>query len=253
MGMPEATIEIRDLVKVYHERARGEVRAVDGITFSCRSGEIFGLLGPNGAGKTTTLRTVSTVLEPTEGSVRVMGRDTRSDPVAVRRSIGFYSSTTALFPRLTPRETLTFFAEVNGYSGDLSHRVEALIGEFDLEGYADVRVERLSQGMKQKVSLARTVVHEPPVLVLDEPTTGLDVLNAREIRERISRLRDIGKTVLFSTHIMAEAEKLCDRIAVIHEGRLLGLGTLEELRETTGQRYLEDAFVELLLESRADG
>ena len=251
--MSQATIEISDLVKVYHDRARGEVRAVDNISFSCRSGEIFGLLGPNGAGKTTTLRTVSTVLEPTGGSVRVMGVDTRRDPVAVRRSIGFYSSTTALFPRLTPRETLTFFAEVNGYAGDVTARVEALIDQFDISGYSDVRVERLSQGMKQKVSLARTVVHDPPVLVLDEPTTGLDVLNAREIRERISRLRDGGKTVLFSTHVMAEAEKLCDRIAVIHEGRLLGLGTLDQLRERTGQRYLEDAFVELLLESRADG
>ena len=251
--MADSTIEIENLVKVYHDKARGEVRAVDGISFSCRHGEIFGLLGPNGAGKTTTLRTVSTVLEPTAGLVRVMGMDTSADPVAVRRSIGFYSSTTALFPRLTPRETLAFFAKVNGYGGDVRDRVEELIDDLDLGGYADVRVERLSQGMKQKVSLARTVVHDPPVLILDEPTTGLDVLNAREMRDRISTLRHRGKTVLFSTHIMAEAEKLCDRIAIIHEGRLLGTGTLEELRQRTGERYLEDAFVSLLLKRRADG
>jgi len=251
--MADSTIEIENLVKVYHDKARGEVRAVDGISFSCRPGEIFGLLGPNGAGKTTTLRTVSTVLAPTGGVVRVMGTDTSTDPVAVRRSIGFYSSTTALFPRLTARETLAFFAEVNGYGGDVRERVEELIRDLDLGGYADVRVERLSQGMKQKVSLARTVVHDPPVLILDEPTTGLDVLNAREMRDRISTLRDRGNTVLFSTHIMGEAEKLCDRIAIIHEGKLLGTGTLEELRERTGERYLEDAFVNLLPKRRADG
>jgi len=251
--MQDSTIQIENLVKVYHDRARGEVRAVDDITFSCRSGEIFGLLGPNGAGKTTTLRTVSTVLQPTSGTVRVMGIDARQDPVGVRRSIGFYSSTTALFPRLTARETLRFFAEVNGYTGDIRQRVEEVIHDLDLGSYADVRVDRLSQGMKQKVSLARTDIHDPPVLILDEPTTGLDVLNAREIRNRISTLRDRGKTVLFSTHIMAEAEKLCDRIAIIHEGRLLGTGTLGEIRERTGERYLEDAFVKLLLRRGADG
>ena len=251
--MSDSTIEIENLVKVYRDRARGEVRAVDDISLRCRPGEILGLLGPNGAGKTTTLRTVSTVLEPTSGSVRVMGMDTVVHPVEVRRSIGFYSSTTALFPRLTPRETLTFFAEINGFSGSVRQRVEGLIQQMEISGYADVRVEKLSQGMKQKVSLARTVVHDPPVLILDEPTTGLDVMAAREIRKRISTLRDHGKTVLFSTHIMAEAEKLCDRIAIIHEGRLLGTGTLEELRQLTGERYLEDAFVSLLLRNRADG
>ncbi len=251
--MPDSTIRIENLVKVYHDRTRGEVRAVDGISFSCLAGEIFGLLGPNGAGKTTTLRTVSTVLEPTSGRVSVMGMDTSSDPVSVRRSIGFYSSTTALFPRLTPRETLTFFAEINGYRGDVGRRVKEIVDDLDLGGYADVRVDRLSQGMSQKVSLARTVVHDPPVLILDEPTTGLDVLNAREMRNRIAVLRDRGKTVLFSTHVMAEAEKLCDRLAIIHEGRLLGVGTLEEFRDRTGERYLEDAFVKLLLRRGADG
>jgi sodium transport system ATP-binding protein len=251
--MPDSTIRIENLVKVYHDRARGEVRAVDGISFSCHAGEIFGLLGPNGAGKTTTLRTVATVLEPTGGTVSVMGIDTSIDPVAVRRSIGFYSSTTALFPRLTARETLTFFAEINGFRGDVGRRVEEIVDDLDLGGYADVRVDRLSQGMRQKVSLARTVVHDPPVLILDEPTTGLDVLNAREMRDRIATLRDRGKTVLFSTHVMAEAEKLCDRIAIIHEGGLLGTGTLQELRDRTGERYLEDAFVKLLLRRGADG
>ncbi|MBD3369601.1 ATP-binding cassette domain-containing protein [Candidatus Fermentibacteria bacterium] len=244
-----ATVTAENLTKIFHDKSRGEVRAVDGIDFGCSSGEIFGLLGPNGAGKTTTLRMVATVLEPTSGRISVLGRNTRKHPVLTRRSMGFYSSTTALYQKLTARETVEFFAGINGYpEAKIRNRAEDLIRSFDMESFANTRVEKLSQGMKQKVSLARTVAHDPPVLVFDEPTMGLDVINAVRTRKIITELRDQGKTVLFSTHVMSEAEKLCDRIAIIHEGRLLACGTMEELRRRTGLHYLEDVFLHLLRE-----
>lgn len=248
-GASNATVIAESLTKIFHDKSRGEIRAVDGVDFSCSSGEIFGLLGPNGAGKTTTLRMVATVLEPTSGRITVLGRDTRKRPVLTRRSMGFYSSTTALYQKLTARETVEFFAGVNGYPEDrIGKRTEELIVSFGMEDFADTRVEKLSQGMKQKVSLARTVAHDPPVLVFDEPTMGLDVINAVKTREIITQLRDQGKTVLFSTHVMSEAEKICDRIAIIHEGQLLAVGTLDDLRRKTGLRYLEDIFLHLLRE-----
>ena len=162
----------------------------------------------------------------------------------MRRHLGFYSSTTALYPRLTGRETLDFFARINGYPDDrVRDRVEALIDRFGFREYAGVRVDKLSQGMKQKVSIARTVAHDPPVLIFDEPTVGLDVLNALEMQKVIGEFRDEGKTVIFSTHIMSEAERLCDRIAIIHHGRIHACDTLDALRAATGKRYLEDIFV----------
>jgi sodium transport system ATP-binding protein len=165
-------------------------------------------------------------------------------PEDVRRSLGFYSASTALYPRLTGRETLEFFARINGYpANQVNRRVEALIERFGIAEYADARVEKLSSGMKQKISIARTIVHDPPVLIFDEPTVGLDVMAALEMQRVIHELRGEGKCIIFSTHIMSEAEKLCDRIAIIHQGRLLALGTLEEHRQATGQHYLEDIFV----------
>ncbi|MEX2531077.1 MAG: ATP-binding cassette domain-containing protein [Gemmatimonadota bacterium] len=232
------------LTKVFYDEDRGEVRAVDSVDISCGRGEIFGLLGANGAGKTTTLRMLSTILRPTAGRAWVMGHEVRAAPEEVRRNLGFYSASTALYPKITPRETLRFFARVNGFPRDrVEGRVEELIRRFRIEEYADTRVERLSSGMKQKVSIARTVVHDPPVLIFDEPTVALDVLNAIELREFISELRDEGKAILFSTHIMSEAEQLCDRIGIIHRGAILATGTLEELREKTGLHYLEEIFV----------
>ena len=239
-----APIVITDLAKTFYDESRGEVRAVDGISFECRPGEIFGLLGANGAGKTTTLRMLSTILQPTAGNASVMGHDVRLDPEGVRRSLGFSSATTALYPRLTARETLDFFARINGWPEPLvRERVDALIARFDIGHYADTQVARLSQGMKQKVSIARTVVHDPPVLIFDEPTVGLDVLNAIEMQKVIAEFRAEGKTIVFSTHIMSEAEKLCDRIAIIHAGKIHACDTLQNLRAATGQHYLEDIFV----------
>ena len=238
------SVRVQALQKSFWDESRGEVRAVDGIDFECHQGEVFGLLGANGAGKTTTLRMLATILKPTGGSASLNGYDVIAAPEDVRRSLGFYSASTALYPRLTGRETLEFFARINGYpANQVNRRVEALIERFGIAEYADARVEKLSSGMKQKISIARTIVHDPPVLIFDEPTVGLDVMAALEMQRVIRELRDEGKCIIFSTHIMSEAEKLCDRIAIIHQGRILALGTLEEHRQATGQHYLEDIFV----------
>ena len=238
------SVRVQALQKSFWDESRGEVRAVDGIDFECHQGEVFGLLGANGAGKTTTLRMLATILKPTGGSASLNGYDVIAAPEDVRRSLGFYSASTALYPRLTGRETLEFFARINGYpANQVNRRVEALIERFGIAEYADARVEKLSSGMKQKISIARTIVHDPPVLIFDEPTVGLDVMAALEMQRVIHELRAEGKCIIFSTHIMSEAEKLCDRIAIIHQGRLLALGTLEEHRQATGQHYLEDIFV----------
>jgi sodium transport system ATP-binding protein len=249
MNMP---VSVRGLTKVFHDDGRGELRAVNGIDFECRAGEIFGLLGANGAGKTTTLRMLSTILKPTAGTALLMGHDVLTHPEEVRRNLGFYSASTALYPRLTARETLEFFARINGYPGHkVRERVEKLIARFGIGEYAGARVEKLSSGMKQKVSIARTVVHDPPILIFDEPTVGLDVLNAIEMQRVIAEFRAEGKTILFSSHIMSESEKLCDRIAIMHRGRIHACDTLENLRKTTGLHYLEDIFVRFVESANA--
>ena len=242
--MTETPVAVSGLTKIFHDEGRGEVRAVDGIDFSARQGQIFGLLGANGAGKTTTLRMLSTVLTPSAGSARVMGHEVSQEPEAVRQNLGFYSASTALYPRLSARETLELFARINHYpSARIAARIDELISRFGITDFADTRVDKLSSGMKQKVSIARTVAHDPPVLIFDEPTVGLDVLVAIEMQQVIRELRDEGKTVLFSTHSMSEAEKLCDTIAIISSGKVLACDSLEGLRETTGLHYLEDIFV----------
>jgi sodium transport system ATP-binding protein len=239
-----AVVEVRGLTKTFEDDARGRVLAVRGIDFECRAGEVFGLLGANGAGKTTTLRMLATLLRPSAGTVTVLGRDSVADPIEVRRSLGFYSASTALYPRLSPRETIELFARIGGYPpGQVAARVDALVERFGIGPYQHARVERLSSGMKQKVSVARTLAHDPLLLVFDEPTVGLDVLNALEMVEVVKELRAAGKTVVYSTHIMSEAEKLCDRVAIIHEGEILACDSLEGLRRSTGAHYLEDIFV----------
>lgn len=239
-----APVVVQNLSKTFYDEGRGEIRAVDSISFECQEGQVFGLLGANGAGKTTTLRMLSTILAPTSGTAILMGHDVVRNPEGVRKNLGFYSATTALYPRLTARETIEFFARINQYPADrVEERVEYLIKRFDLTKYADARVEKLSSGMKQKVSIARTVAHNPSVLIFDEPTVGLDVLNALDVQETISELRAEGKTIIFSTHIMSEAERLCDQIAIIHGGHILASDTLAALRQATGQHYLEDIFV----------
>ena len=239
-----APVIVKELTKTFYDESRGEISAVDHISFECRESEVFGLLGANGAGKTTTLRMLSTILTPTSGTATILNYNVVSDPQNVRKSLGFFSASTALYPRLTGRETIEFFARINQYPADrVVERVNYLIDHFGIAKYADVRVEKLSTGMKQKISIARTVAHDPPILIFDEPTVGLDVLNAIEVQETIKELRGEGKTIIFSTHIMSEAEKLCDRIAIIHGGRILACETLDALRQRTGIHYLEDIFV----------
>ncbi len=248
--MAIANVKVEGLQKSFWDESRGEVRAVDGIDFDCQPGEVFGLLGANGAGKTTTLRMLATILKPTGGSASLNGYDVLADPEAVRRSLGFYSASTALYPRLTGRETLEFFARINGYpANQVAGRVEELIDRFGIREYAGARVGKLSSGMKQKISIARTIVHDPPILIFDEPTVGLDVMAALEMQNVVHELRDEGKVIIFSTHIMSEAEKLCDRIGIIHQGRILALGTLEEHRQATGKHYLEDVFVHEVMQA----
>ena len=242
-------IEIHDLRKAYKGRRRAKVEALRGVTFECRPGEVFGLLGPNGAGKTTALRIVSTALEATSGTGRVMGHDIASQSREVRANIGFLSSNTGLYGRLSAREVLVYFGRLFGMEpGAIEGRIQELAEMFDMSAFLDRPCDKLSTGMRQKVNIARTVIHSPPVMVFDEPTTGLDVLTSRTIVRFIRQCRDEGRTVLFSTHIMSEVEKLCDRVAVIHEGTLMFCGALPELRDRYGDD-MDEAFVRLVGEA----
>ena len=237
-------IEAINLTKVFHDRKRGDVRAVDGINFRCQPGQIYGLVGANGAGKTTTLRLLATILQPSDGTAQVAGFDIREHPEKVRANVGFLSTATALYGRLTARETVEYFGRLNGLNGDkLRGRIEELFALHGIHEFAERRCDKLSTGMKQKVSIARTLVHDPPVMIFDEPTLGLDVMAARTIVGFIRDCRERGKTVIFSSHVMSEVQKLCDRIGIIHNGKLLAEGTLADLRDRTGQADLEEIFV----------
>jgi len=237
-------IEARSLTKVFQDKKRGAVRAVEGVSFRCEPGRIYGLLGANGAGKTTTLRMLATILSPTSGGASVAGFDVVAEPEKARASLGFLSTATALYGRLTAREFIEYFGRLHGLGEDLlRERVEALLSRLEMKEFSDRRCDSFSTGMKQKTSIARVLVHDPPVMIFDEPTTGLDVMTARTIVSFIRECRERGKTVIFSTHVMTEAEKLCDRIGIIHSGRLLAEGTLEDLRARQGLHDLEDIFV----------
>jgi sodium transport system ATP-binding protein len=240
-------IEAQQLCKVFRDKKRGVVRAVDGVSFECKPGQIYGLLGANGAGKTTTLRMLATILQPTAGTAKVAGHDVVQEPDQVRAKVGFLSTATALYSRLTAQEMVEYFGRLNGLNnGALRKRVDEIFARFEMTEFRDRRCEKLSTGMKQKVSIARTIVHDPPVMIFDEPTVGLDVMTARTIVQFVRECRDRGKTVIFSTHVMSEAEKLCDLIAIIHNGKLLAEGTLAELRARFGMEDLEDIFVKVV-------
>ncbi len=238
-------IEARGLTKIFRDKKRGEIRAADGVSFRCQPGQIYGLLGANGAGKTTTLRLLATILKPTDGTASVAGFDIVEQPEQVRASVGFLSTATALYGRLTARETVEYFGRLNGLDNStLQKRTDELFTLLGLGEYAQMRCDKLSTGNKQKVSIARTLVHDPPVMIFDEPTVGLDVMTARTIVGFIRDCRARGKTVIFSTHVMSEAEKLCDTIGIIHNGKLLREGTLAEFRRQTGLTDLEEIFVQ---------
>ena len=239
-------IQVHRLTKTYEDPDGGEVAAARDVNLTCNAGEIYGLLGPNGAGKTTTLRCLATILTPTSGTATIAGSDLVTDPQSVRRKIGFLSANTGLYARLTPRETLRFFGELHGmHGGPLSRRVDEVLTLFDITSYADRPNDRLSTGMKQRVGLARAVVHDPPVLILDEPTSGLDPIVSRTVEQAVRTLKAAGKCVLFSTHLLAQAEEICDRIGVIGQGRVLAEGTIQELCASTGTQTLSQAFFAL--------
>jgi len=240
-------IEALHLSKRFQDKKRGEVRAVDDVSFTCHPGEIYGLLGANGAGKTTTLRMLATILEPTEGTARLCGHDIVEHPERVRANCGFLSTATALYPRLTAQEMVEYFGRLNGLdSATLKKRIDEIFDRLDMNDFRDRRCDKLSTGMKQKTSIARTLVHDPPVMIFDEPTLGLDIMTARTIIEFIRECRDRGKTVIFSTHVMREVEKLCDMVGIIQGGKLLAEGTLEQLRQRHGENDLEEVFVKIV-------
>jgi sodium transport system ATP-binding protein len=235
------------LSKTFYGPKRSTVEAVKDVSFECNAGEIFGLLGANGAGKTTLLRMLSTLITPTGGEANVAGYDVVEQPAEVRRNIGFLSTTTALYQRLTARETIVYFGRLHGLTGQrLKRRVDEVIQLLGIGDFQHRLCDKLSTGQKQRVGLARTILHDPPVLFFDEPTAGLDVLASQTVMEFIEERRTMGKTVVFSTHIMSEAERLCDRIAVIHSGQLSAIGTLDELRALTGHERLEAVFLDLV-------
>jgi sodium transport system ATP-binding protein len=222
----------------------GALHAVDDLTLSVAPGEIYGLLGPNGAGKTTALRMLAGLLAPSSGRALVAGLDAAS--LEARARLGFLSGSTGLYARLTVRETLRYFGRIHGMSDvALDRRIDMLGGWLGLSGLLNRRCENLSTGERQRVSLARTVLHDPPVLILDEPTNGLDVLASRALRDFVGQERVRGKAVIFSTHYLTEAELLCDRIGLLFRGRLLREGTPRDIRAECGATSLEEAFLHL--------
>ncbi|OLD49159.1 MAG: hypothetical protein AUI42_09230 [Actinobacteria bacterium 13_1_40CM_2_65_8] len=216
-----------------------------GISFQAQPGEIFGLLGPNGAGKTTTLRIISTLLTPDAGTVELLGYDTLRSPEQVRRRIGVVTADIGVYPRLSARENISYFAQLSEVPDlELERRVDAVVERLDIGSFADQRAESLSSGQKQKVAIARAIVHDPEVLMFDEPTSNLDVLASREVREFMVESKGRGKCVIFSTHVMHDAERLCDRITILHQGHVVASGPTAEVRGN--REELEDAFLELV-------
>ena len=240
-------IHVENLTKSFRDLRRGQVLAVDHISFDAKPGEVFGLLGPNGAGKTTTMRILCTVLKPTGGIATVAGFDVAEQPSQVRQHLGFLSASTAIYDRMSAWEMVEYFGKLYGMNDDrLRERMELLFTDLQMNDFRDVLGAKMSTGMRQKVSIARAIVHDPPVLIFDEPTLGLDVLVARAVLQNIQRLRDQGKCILYSTHIMREVEKICDRVAIVSKGKIQDAGTLAELRERHGHQDLEDLFFQLV-------
>ena len=240
-------IDVKDLKKSF-----GAVEAVRGVSFSATDGRITGLLGPNGAGKSTTLRIISTVLQPGAGSVEVDGVDVAADSNGARMKLGVLPHQSGLYPRLTARENIRYYGELNGLSGPaLDRRIAELMELLEIGEFADRPAKGYSQGQKIKVALARAMVHGPRNLVLDEPTNGLDVMATRALRALIRKLKEAGHCVLFSSHVMQEVAALCDEIVIIAHGRIVGQGTPDALRKQTGESDLEEAFVKLVGEEAA--
>ncbi len=254
-------IEVKELSKRFklsrqqkREMERGftgsTIDAVAGVSFKCQPGRVFSLVGPNGAGKTTILRIIATMLQPSSGSVSVAGYDTVREASQVRANLGFLTGTTGLYGRLTPLELIKYYADLNRIDKSaFEKRRDEIFHRLGIDEFAKRRIAKLSSGMRQKVSIARTVIHDPDVVVFDEPTAGLDVITAKEIIKLIRDFRNAGKTVIFSTHIMSEVSLLSDDLAIIHEGKLLYDGTYEDFSKSMKSRSLEDEFIRLVEEA----
>jgi sodium transport system ATP-binding protein len=235
-------IEARRLSKQY-----GDLTAVKDVSFTVAPGEVVGLLGPNGAGKTTLLRMLAGVLTPSQGEGLVAGASTATDPFSLKQRLGFLSGDTALSQRLSPREVLTFFGQLHEMKpSELKRRREELIAWFEMGSFADKPCGTLSAGQKQRANVARALLHDPPALILDEPTTALDVLSGRFLLDAIRTARDAGKAILFSTHVMGEVDYLCDRVVLLHQGQVLDQGPIPEVCARAGVRTLTEAFLHYL-------
>lgn len=225
--------------------------AVENVSFTCQPGRVFSLLGPNGAGKTTTMRMLSTIFKPTSGSIKIAGVDAVSNPQEARKKIGFLTGSTGLYARLTPNELIKYFADLYGVSAsDFEARKEKLYNLLGMHDFQNKRIGKLSTGMKQKVSICRTMIHDPEVVVFDEPTSGLDVITAENIIQLISDCRSQGKTVIFTSHIMSEVDLLCDDMAIIHKGKLLYSGTMDDFRSNMQADNLTAEFIRIVQSSQ---
>ena len=227
--------------------SESSLKAVDNVSFTCKPGRVFSLLGPNGAGKTTTLRMIATILQPSSGDIKVGGHSVRSHPNEVRGSIGFLTGSTGLYHRLTPSEIINYFANLYGMDKDtLQKRKEYLFELLGINEFASKRIGQLSTGMKQKISIARTMIHDPQVVVFDEPTSGLDVITAENIISLIRDCKNEGKTVIFSSHIMSEVDLLCDDLAIIHQGELKYNAPMDQFRKEMKDYTLTEAFIKIV-------
>ena len=238
-------IEVENLHKSFKTK-QGVVRAVDGVSFVARDGEITGLLGPNGAGKTTTLRMLYTLMNPEQGRVRVDGIDVADDATGVRRRLGVLPDARGVYKRLSARENIAYFGRLHGLDAQtIAERTGRLAKALDMEDFLERKTEGYSQGQRTKTAIARALVHDPPNVLLDEPTNGLDVMTTRNLREVVRRLREAGKCVVFSSHVMQEVSALCDNIVIVARGLVVASGSAEELLASSGRDNLEDAFVHL--------
>lgn len=227
--------------------------AVEDVSFTCQPGRVFSLLGPNGAGKTTTLRMLSTIFKPTSGTIKIAGIDVNEHPQEARKKIGFLTGSTGLYARLTPNELIQYFADLYDIPRDVCEaRKQKLYDLLDMHDFQGKRIGKLSTGMKQKVSICRTMIHDPEVVVFDEPTSGLDVITAENIIQLIRDCREQGKTVIFSSHIMSEVDLLCDDIAIIHKGRLLHNGTMEDFRTNMQAPNLTAEFIRIVNQTKLE-
>lgn len=235
-------LKVQNLTKKFKD-----FTAVDNVSFEAKAGEIFGLLGPNGAGKTTTLRVIGTILSATSGTAVVDGYDITAEPEKVRETIGMLTAEIGLYDRFTARENLRYFGQLYGLTGNqLEDRINEIIHMLHMERFADRRAGKFSTGMKQKVAIGRSIVHDPKVIIFDEPTAGLDVLASQTVVDFMKQARDQGKLVVLSTHDMNDAEKLCDRVAIIHRGALVAQGTVDDLKTQTSTQSLEAAFISIV-------